>query len=60
MPFYAAKIASAATSRINLEAARGGAKPTRRERLLELAQRRGGIEAGLAFSDGTGIRAHHS
>ena len=44
---------------MNLEAARGGANPTRRERLLELAQRRGGIEAGLAFRDGTGIRAHH-
>ena len=29
------------------------------ERLLELAQRRGGIEAGMAFLDGTSIRAHH-
>src|SRR3712207_9583636 len=29
------------------------------ERLLEAAQRRGGIEAGMAFLDGTGIRAHH-
>jgi len=29
------------------------------ERLLELAQQRGGIEAGMAFLDGTSIRAHH-
>ena len=29
------------------------------ERLLELAQRRGGVEAGMAFLDGTSIRAHH-
>ena len=29
------------------------------ERLLEAAQRRGGVEAGMAFLDGTGIRAHH-
>ena len=29
------------------------------ERLLELAQRRGGIDAGMAFLDGTSIRAHH-
>src|SRR5215211_2287745 len=29
------------------------------ERLLELAQQRGGVEAGMAFLDGTGIRAHH-
>ncbi|HZA88295.1 MAG TPA: IS5 family transposase [Acidimicrobiales bacterium] len=29
------------------------------ERLLEAAQRRGGMEAGMAFLDGTGIRAHH-
>ena len=29
------------------------------ERLLEAAQRRGGIEAGMAFLDGTSIRAHH-
>ena len=29
------------------------------ERLLEAAQRRGGAEAGMAFLDGTGIRAHH-
>jgi len=29
------------------------------ERLLELAQRRGGAEAGMAFRDGTSIRAHH-
>ena len=29
------------------------------ERLLEAAQRRGGIEAGMALLDGTGIRAHH-
>ena len=28
------------------------------ERLLEAAQRRGGIEAGMAFLDGTNIRAH--
>jgi transposase len=28
------------------------------ERLLEAAQRRGGVEAGMAFLDGTGIRAH--
>src|SRR3954468_1336027 len=29
------------------------------ERLLEAAQRRGRIEAGMAFLDGTSIRAHH-
>ena len=29
------------------------------ERLLDLAQRRGGVEAGMAFLDGTSIRAHH-
>ena len=29
------------------------------ERLLELAQQRGGVEAGMAFLDGTNIRAHH-
>src|SRR5829696_1011594 len=29
------------------------------ERLLEAAQRRGGVEAGIAFLDGTSIRAHH-
>src|SRR3712207_2749367 len=29
------------------------------ERPLEAAQRRGGIEAGIAFLDGTSIRAHH-
>src|SRR5918994_783348 len=29
------------------------------ERLLELAQQRGGVEAGMAFLDGTSIRAHH-
>ena len=29
------------------------------ERLLEAAQRRGGVEAGMAFLDGTSIRAHH-
>src|SRR4028119_1786078 len=29
------------------------------ERLLEAAQRRGGVEAGMAFLDGTGVRAHH-
>jgi hypothetical protein len=27
--------------------------------LLELAQQRGGLEAGMAFLDGTSIRAHH-
>ena len=26
---------------------------------MEAAQRRGGIEAGMAFLDGTSIRAHH-
>jgi len=29
------------------------------ERLLELAQQRGGAEAGMAFLDGTSIRDHH-
>jgi transposase len=29
------------------------------ERLLDLAQQRGGVEAGMAFLDGTSIRAHH-
>src|SRR3954471_5997180 len=29
------------------------------ERLLEAAQQRGGIEAGMAFLDGTSIRSHH-
>ena len=29
------------------------------ERLLELAQQRGGVEAGMAFLDGTSIRAQH-
>jgi transposase len=29
------------------------------ERLLESAQQRGGVEAGMAFLDGTSIRAHH-
>ena len=29
------------------------------ERLLEAAQRRSGVEAGMAFLDGTSIRAHH-
>ena len=29
------------------------------ERLLELAQQRGGVKAGMAFLDGTSIRAHH-
>jgi hypothetical protein len=29
------------------------------ERLLEAAQRRGGVEVGMAFLDGTNIRAHH-
>src|SRR3954453_8081337 len=29
------------------------------ERLLEAAQQRGGVEAGMAFLDGTRIRAHH-
>ena len=29
------------------------------ERLLEAAQQHGGIEAGMAFLDGTNIRAHH-
>src|SRR5215213_1018280 len=29
------------------------------ERLLEAAQRRGGVEAGMAFLDGASIRAHH-
>jgi transposase len=29
------------------------------ERLLEAAQQRGGVEAGMAFLDGTNIRAHH-
>ena len=29
------------------------------ERLLESAQRRGGVEVGMAFLDGTNIRAHH-
>ena len=29
------------------------------ERLLELAQQRVGVEAGMAFLDGTSIRAHH-
>jgi len=29
------------------------------ERLLEATQRRGGVEAGMAFLDGTSIRAHH-
>ena len=29
------------------------------ERLLELAQQRGRVEAGMAFLDGTSIRAHH-
>jgi transposase len=29
------------------------------ERLLEAAQQRGGVEAGMAFLDGTSIRAHH-
>src|SRR3954467_2317964 len=29
------------------------------ERLLELAQQRSGVEAGMAFLDGTSIRAHH-
>jgi transposase len=29
------------------------------ERLLELAQQRGGVDAGMAFLDGTSIRAHH-
>ena len=29
------------------------------KRLLEAAQRRGGVEAGMAFLDGTSIRAHH-
>jgi transposase len=28
-------------------------------RLLEAAQQRGGIEAGMAFLDGTNIRSHH-
>src|SRR5215208_3171147 len=29
------------------------------ERMLGLAQQRGGVEAGMAFLDGTSIRAHH-
>ena len=29
------------------------------ERLLELVQRRGGIALGMAFLDGTTVRAHH-
>src|SRR5215217_3319530 len=29
------------------------------ERLLELAQEKGGVELGMAFLDGTSIRAHH-
>ncbi len=29
------------------------------ERWLELAQQRGGVETGMAFLDGTSIRAHH-
>jgi transposase len=29
------------------------------ERLLEAAQQHGSIEAGMAFLDGTSIRAHH-
>lgn len=29
------------------------------ERLLELAQQQGGVELGMAFLDGTNIRAHH-
>ena len=29
------------------------------ERLLEAAQRHGGAEGGMAFLDGTSIRAHH-
>jgi transposase len=29
------------------------------ERLLELAHQRGGVETGMAFLDGTSIRAHH-
>ena len=29
------------------------------ERWLEAAQRRGGAEGGMAFLDGTSIRAHH-
>ena len=29
------------------------------ERLLEAAQQRGGVEFGMAFLDGTNIRAHH-
>ena len=29
------------------------------ERLLEAAQRRGGVEVGMAFLGGTSIRAHH-
>ncbi len=29
------------------------------ERLLEVAQQHGGLEAGMAFLDGTSIRAHH-
>jgi hypothetical protein len=29
------------------------------ERLLEAAQQRGGVETGMAFLDGTSIRAHH-
>ena len=29
------------------------------KRLLELAQARGGVELGMAFLDGTSIRAHH-
>ena len=30
------------------------------ERLLEAAQQRGGIEAGMVFLDGTNIRSHHN
>ena len=29
------------------------------ERLLELAQAQGGVEPGIAFLDGTSLRAHH-
>ncbi len=29
------------------------------ERLLDEAQQRGGVETGMAFLDGTSIRAHH-
>src|SRR4028119_2517012 len=38
---------------------RRGGRRGAAERLREAAQRRGGIEAGMAFLDGTSIRAHH-